>query len=96
MYHTCIIELIVVYLTHVFPARESEAYRSLLSLPNVCINQTHYGKAETILFNRGVPALFRSSRLARSHTELHVGYRLPDTSVAFLQLPRPVPLAQIE
>ena len=41
-------------LTRLFPARESEVYWVLLTLPNVFINQTHHAKAKTVLFDRGV------------------------------------------
>jgi len=41
-YHTRIIELIVINSTRLFPAWKSEAYRGLLTLPNVFIIQTHH------------------------------------------------------
>jgi len=51
MYQTCIIKLIVINSTCLFPARESGVYWGLLTLPNVFINETHNAQAETILFD---------------------------------------------
>jgi len=96
-YHTSIIELIVINSTRLIPAWKSEAYRGLLTLPNVFIIQTHHAQAETILFDRGsTHVVLLHKGLAQGPTWYHIGYRQPDTSVAFLQLPHPVPLAQFE
>ena len=60
-YYTSIIKLIVINHSCYFTARVSVAYRGLLTLPNVFINQTHHAQAETVHFDRGVPKLFRST-----------------------------------
>ena len=61
-YHTSIMELIMIRHSCLFPAKESEAYWVLLTLPNVIINQTHHAKAETIHFDQGVPTTFCFTR----------------------------------
>jgi len=92
-YHTSIIELIVACCTHNLPARESEA-------PRLC---PRLSQSDAPCLGRdcslrpwstwAVPILTMGR--AGSPGYLHIGYRLPDTSVASMQLMCLVPLSSV-